>query len=52
MVYKALGGRKKVLGPDHSDTITAGDYIELVLNNQGQYDKALALHRRALAVLE
>lgn len=52
MVYKAPAARKKVLGPDYSDTITTGDDIELVLDNQGQYDKALVLYQRALAVLE
>jgi Tfp pilus assembly protein PilF len=41
-----------VLGREHRNTLTSVNNLGLVLESQGKYDEAEAMHRRALGGLE
>jgi len=43
-----LNIREAVLGKEHPDTLSSMNDLTLVLNSQGKYDEAEAMHRRAL----
>jgi hypothetical protein len=43
-----LQAREKALGPEHVDTVTSIDNLGTVLERQGKYEEAEAMHRRAL----
>ena len=45
---QALGGREKVLGPEHPDTLTSVGNLAVVLWRQGKYEEAERMNRRAL----
>ena len=40
--------REKVLGPEHPDTLGSIYNLSNVLNSQGKYEEAEAMHQRAL----
>jgi tetratricopeptide (TPR) repeat protein len=44
-----LGLRKRVLGPEHPDTLTSMSNLAGVLDSQGQYEEAEAMNRQTLA---
>ncbi len=43
-----IKAREKVLGPEHPDTLAIVSSLGLVLERQGKYDEADAMHQRAL----
>jgi len=45
----ALKAREAVLGPEHQRTLISVSQLGSVLERQGKYDEAEAMHRRALA---
>jgi tetratricopeptide (TPR) repeat protein len=45
----SLDIREKVLGQEHPDTLTSVRNLALVLERQGKYDEAEAMHRRDLS---
>jgi len=45
---RALEGREKALGPEHSSTLTSVNNLGLLLSDKGDYEGAEALYRRAL----
>jgi hypothetical protein len=47
-----LQGLEKVLGPDHPDKLTSISHLGSVLEDQGRYEEAEAMHRRALECRE
>ncbi|EAU30101.1 predicted protein [Aspergillus terreus NIH2624] len=48
MHRRALEAREKVLGREHSFTLTSVSHFGLVLSRQGKYEAAEAMHRRAV----
>jgi hypothetical protein len=52
MNRQALAGFKKVLGPEHLDTLTSMNNLALVLVRQGKYEEAEAMNRQTLAGYE
>ena len=42
----------QVLGAEHPDTTSSYEWLAFVFNRQGQYDKALEYHGKALAIRE
>ena len=44
--------REEVLGPMHPDTATSLNNLAILYDNQGKYDDAEPLYKRALAVTE
>jgi tetratricopeptide (TPR) repeat protein len=44
-----LGLRKRVLGPEHLDTLTSMNNLARVLDSQGKYKEAEAMNRQTLA---
>ena len=48
MNRRALGGREKVLGKEHPDTLTSVSNLALILEYQGMHEEAEAMNRRAL----
>ncbi|KAI4219106.1 MAG: hypothetical protein L6R36_008560 [Xanthoria steineri] len=48
MNRRALDGYEKVLGKEHSDTLTSVSNLALVLRHQSKYDEAEQMNRRAL----
>ena len=48
MICGAQEVREKVLGPEHSDTLTTVSNLAFVLDSQGKYDESESLNRRAL----
>jgi hypothetical protein len=52
MGRSVLEAREAVLGAEHSDTLTSVGNLGLVLERQGKYEEAEAMHRRALEVVE
>jgi hypothetical protein len=48
MYRRDLEGCERVLGLEHPDTLTSVSKLGSVLERQGKYDKAEAMHRRAL----
>ncbi|KAF2185806.1 hypothetical protein K469DRAFT_707474 [Zopfia rhizophila CBS 207.26] len=48
MHRQALEGYKKVLGPEHSDTLTSINNLGSALERQNKYEEAEAMHQRAL----
>ncbi|KAH8733178.1 kinesin light chain 1 [Phaeosphaeriaceae sp. PMI808] len=49
MNRRELECAKKVLGPEHPDTLTSMGNLALVLDNQGKYEEAEAMNRQTLA---
>ncbi|KAK4905785.1 hypothetical protein LTR49_024960 [Elasticomyces elasticus] len=49
---QALTIREKVLGAEHSDTLTSMSNLALVLDSQGKYEAAELIHRQALVMWE
>jgi Tfp pilus assembly protein PilF len=49
MHQQTLELKKKVLGPEHPDTLISMNNLGLVLSSQGRYEEAEAMNRRALA---
>ena len=47
-----LEAREKVLGREHLDTLTSMNNLALVLNSQGKYEEAEAMHRETVATRE
>jgi tetratricopeptide (TPR) repeat protein len=45
---KALEGRRKQLGNDHTDTLWSMNGLAIVYSSQGRYDEAEELQKRAL----
>ena len=45
---EALEKRRRILGQDHPDTLRSLNNIAMLLNDQGERDKALEYHREAL----
>ncbi|KAK6356076.1 hypothetical protein TWF718_000450 [Orbilia javanica] len=45
---RALAGKEKVLGKDHSSTLDIVNSIAVVFSKQAKYDKAMQWHERAL----
>ena len=45
---RALEGRERTLGPDHSDTLTSVNNLGFLLYAQGKLNEAEAMLRRAL----
>ncbi|KAL5360970.1 hypothetical protein BJX96DRAFT_175795 [Aspergillus floccosus] len=52
MHRRALEAREKVLGREHSFTLTSVSYFGNVLSRQGKYEAAEAMHRQALEARE
>jgi hypothetical protein len=48
MHRRALEVREKMLGPEHPDTLTSADNLGSILERQGKYEEAEAMHRRNL----
>jgi hypothetical protein len=48
MNRRALEGREKVLGMDHSSTLISVSNLALVLQDQGKYEKTEEINRRVL----
>ena len=46
---KTLADRRRVLGPDHHETLTSGNNLALVYYEAGRLDDAIGLHERTLA---
>lgn len=46
MHRQALELKEKVLGAEHPDTLTSINNLILVLNSQGKYEEAEAMHRQ------
>ena len=44
--------RKRVLGEEHSSTLTIMNNLALVLDSQGKYEEAESMHRQTLATRE
>src|SRR5882757_7950127 len=44
--------REKVLGKEHPETLTSMNNLALVLDSQGKYEAAEAMHRQTLATKE
>jgi hypothetical protein len=44
MHQQALEGKMKVLRQEHPDTLTSVNNLRLVLERQGRYNKAEAMH--------
>jgi tetratricopeptide (TPR) repeat protein len=49
MYRQTLARQEKVLGPEHPGTLTSMNNLALVLNGQGKYEEAEAMHRQTLA---
>jgi Tetratricopeptide repeat len=45
---RALDGMEKMFGREHSDTLASVSNLALVLADQGKYEEAEAMNRRAL----
>ena len=52
MLRQTLARREKVLGPEHPDTLESINNLASVLNSQGKYEEAEAMHRQTLAGCE
>jgi hypothetical protein len=52
MHRRALEGREKALGLEHPNTLISVSYLGLVLEQQGKYEEAEAMHCRALSKKE
>ena len=52
MHWRDLEGYKKVLRPEHLDTLTSVSNLRSVLESQGKYKEAEAMHWRALKTRE
>jgi len=52
MSRRALGGREKVLGPEHPHMLLSVISLAWVLRDQGKYEAAEEMNRRALDVGE
>jgi hypothetical protein len=50
MHLQVVEGRKRMLGKEHSDTLTAITNLAVALDIQQKYSEAEALHREALKV--
>jgi tetratricopeptide (TPR) repeat protein len=52
MLRRALEAREKVLGREHPNTLISVNNLGSVLDKQGKFEEAEAMHRRALAARE
>jgi hypothetical protein len=50
MDRQTLALRKKVLGPEHPDTLASMSNLALLLGRQGKYEDAEAMNRQTLAL--
>jgi tetratricopeptide (TPR) repeat protein len=50
LAEKAVQLGRKVLGPEHPDTLSSMNYLGSVLDNQGKYDEAERMHRLVLDI--
>jgi hypothetical protein len=48
----SMNNWEKVLGPEHPDTLTSVSNLGSLLQSQGKYEEAEAMHRRALEEYE
>jgi len=48
MNRRALEGNEKARGAEHPDTLTSVNNLALVLRDQGKYEEAEKINRRAL----
>ena len=52
MNRQTLARQEKVLGLEHSDTLTTMNNLALVLDSQGKYEEAELMNRQTLALEE
>lgn len=48
MLWQALEGRQKMLGPEHIDTLASANNLSLNLGRQGKYEEAESMCQQAL----